>query len=71
MPRKVHVVGSDLPNHLDDVFWMLPFSSMKQLHIVQQEKSITDYEWQKLRDHTAEQRFPDAQAPLLQGRKIG
>jgi hypothetical protein len=27
---------------LDDVFWMLPFSSKKQAHIIRQENQITD-----------------------------
>jgi hypothetical protein len=34
---------------LDDVFWMLPFSSKKQAQIIRQENQITDLEWEKLR----------------------
>jgi hypothetical protein len=34
---------------LDDVFWMLPFSSKKQVQIIRQEKNVTDEEWTKRR----------------------
>jgi hypothetical protein len=30
---------------LEDVFWMLPFSSKKQAQIIRQENQITDEEW--------------------------
>jgi hypothetical protein len=43
---------------LDDVSWMLPFSSKKQPQIIWQEIQVTDEEWQNRRDLiTAEHRL--------------
>jgi hypothetical protein len=35
---------------LDDVLWMLPFSSKKQTQIIWQENQAAEEEWQKRRD---------------------
>ncbi len=56
-PRRLHVFGKGMLDTLDDVFWMLPFSSKKQSHIVRQENGLTDEDWLKRRDQiTAEHR---------------
>ncbi len=50
---------------LDDAFWMLPFSSKKQAHIVRQENGLTDDDWQKRRDQImAEHRHDGARDQL-------
>ena len=52
---------------LDDVSWMLPFSSKKQAQIILQENQITDEEWEKHRDLImAEHRFPKSKEQLEQ-----
>ena len=52
---------------LDDLFWMLPFSSKKQAQIIRQENNITDDTWQKRRDQImAEHRLPAAREQLEQ-----
>ena len=52
---------------LDDVFWMLPFSSKKQAQIIRQENGITEDTWQKRRDQImAEHRLPAAREQLEQ-----
>jgi hypothetical protein len=38
------VFGKGMLDTLDDVFWMLPFSSKKQAQIIRQENQITDEE---------------------------
>ncbi len=50
MTKKIHVFGKSMLNTLEDVFWMLPFSSKKQAQIIRQENNITDDTWQKRRD---------------------
>jgi methionine salvage enolase-phosphatase E1 len=56
---------------LDDVFWMLPFSSKKQAQIIRQENNISDEEWQKRRDLImAEHRLPTAKDQLVQQWKV-
>jgi hypothetical protein len=58
------------PGTLDDVFWMLPFSSKKQAQIIRQENQITDEEWEKRRDLImAEHRLPNSKEQLEQHRK--
>jgi hypothetical protein len=55
---------------LDDVFWMLPFSSKKQAQIIRQENGNTEDTWQKRRDQImAEHRFPAAREQLEQQRR--
>ena len=50
---------------LDDAFWMLPFSSKKQAHIIRQENGLTDDDWQKRRDQImAEHRLDGARDQL-------
>ena len=45
---KIHpVFGKGMLDTLDDVFWMLPFSSKKQAQIIRQENQIPDEDWQK------------------------
>ena len=55
---------------LDDVFWMLPFSSKKQAQIIRQENQIPDEDWQKYRKNIAsDHRLPDAREQLMQSWK--
>ena len=64
-PRRLHVFGKGMLDTLDDVFWMLPFSSKKQSHIVRQENGLTDEDWLKRRDQiTAEHRLEGARDQL-------
>jgi hypothetical protein len=64
-PRRLHVFGKGMLDTLDDVFWMLPFSSKKQSHIVRQENGLTDEDWLKRRDLiTAEHRIEGARDQL-------
>ncbi len=52
---------------LDDVFWMLQFSSKKQAQIIGQETQITDEEWEKRRYLImAEHRLPNSKEQLEQ-----
>ncbi len=52
---------------LDDIFWMLPFSSKKQAQIFRQEKQITDEEWETRRELImAERRLPNSKEQLEQ-----
>ncbi len=52
---------------LDDVFWMLPFSSKKQAQIIRQENQITDKKWGKRRNLImAEHRLPNSKEQLEQ-----
>ncbi len=52
---------------LDDVFWMLPFSSKKQEQIIRQENQITDQEWGTRREPImAEHRLPNSKEQLEQ-----
>ena len=61
----MHVFGKGMLDTLDDVFWMLPFSSKKQSHIVRQENGLTDEDWLKRRDQiTAEHRLEGAREQL-------
>jgi hypothetical protein len=54
------VSGKGMLDTLDDVFWMLPFSSKEQAQIIRQENQITDEEWGKRRDLImAEHRLPN------------
>ena len=54
-------------DNLDDVFWMLPFSSKKQAQIIQQQNQISDEEWEKRRDLImAEHRLPNSMEQLEQ-----
>ena len=61
------MIGKGLLDTLDDVFWMLPFSSKKQGQIIRQENQITDLEWEKRRDLImAEHRLPNSKEQLEQ-----
>ena len=61
----MHVFGKGMLDTLDDVFWMLPFSSKKQADIVRQENNLTDEDWLKRRDQiTAEHRLEGARDQL-------
>ncbi len=52
---------------LDDVFWLLPFSSKKQAQILRQENQITDEEWEKRRELImAEHNLPNSKEQLKQ-----
>ncbi len=42
--KQLHVFGKGMLDTLDDVFWMLPFSSKEQAQIIRQENQITDEE---------------------------
>jgi len=44
------VFGKGMLDTLDDVFWMLPFSSKEQAQIIRQENQITDKGWEKRRE---------------------
>ena len=55
---------------LDDVFWMLPFSSKKQAQIIRQGNQITHEEWGKRRELImAEHRLPNSKEQLEQNWK--
>jgi hypothetical protein len=57
---------------LDDIFWMLPFSSKKQAQIIWQENNITHDTWQKRRDRImADHRLPAAKNSLSSSGKHG
>ncbi len=69
--KQLHVFGKGMLDTLDDVFWMLPFSSMKQAQIIRQENQITDEEWEKLRELImAEHRLPNSKEQLEQRWKV-
>jgi hypothetical protein len=52
---------------LDDVFWMLPFSSKMQAQIIRQENQITVEEWENPRYLImAEHRLPNSKEQLKQ-----
>mmetsp|Transcript_60150 Transcript_60150/g.125844 ORF Transcript_60150/g.125844 Transcript_60150/m.125844 type:complete len:89 (+) Transcript_60150:462-728(+) len=52
---------------LDDVFWMLPFSSRKQSDLIRQENNISSDIWVTRREQIcAEHRLPDARTQLQQ-----
>jgi hypothetical protein len=54
-----------MPDTLNDVFWMLTFSSKKQAQTIQQEDQVTDEEMQSHRDLiTAEHRLPPQENSL-------
>jgi hypothetical protein len=59
------VFGKGTLDTLDDILWMLPFSSKKQAQIIRQENQITDLEWEKRRDLImAEHRLPNSKEQL-------
>jgi hypothetical protein len=61
------VFDKGLLDTLDDVFWMLPFSSKKQAQIIRQENQIADLQLGKRRDLImAEHRLPNAKEQLEQ-----
>jgi methionine salvage enolase-phosphatase E1 len=65
--KKMHVFGKGMLDTLDDVFWMLPFSSKKQAQIIRQENNMLDDVWEKRRDKImAEHRLPHAREQLAQ-----
>ncbi len=58
---------------LDDVFWMLPFSSKTQAQIIRQENGITDDTWQKRREQIMSEhrdKLPAAREQLEQQWKL-
>ena len=68
--KTLAVFGRGLLDTLDDAFWMLPFSSKKQAHLIRQEMSIPDEDWQRRRDLiSAEHRHADARKQLTDGWK--
>ena len=63
--KKMHVFGKGMLDTLDDVFWMLPFSSKKQAEIIRQENNMLNELWEKRRDKImAEHRLPHAREQL-------
>ena len=63
--KKMHIFGKGMLDTLDDVFWMLPFSSKKQAQIIRQDNDIMDDVWEKRRDKImAEHRLPQAREQL-------
>ena len=48
--KTLHIFDRELLDLLDDIFWMLPVFSKKQLQIIRQEKHMTNEEWQRCRD---------------------
>ncbi len=59
--------GKGTLDTLDDVSWMLPFSSKKQAQIIRHENQITDSEWIKRRYIIlAEHRLPNSKVKLEQ-----
>ena len=63
--KTIQVFGRGLLDTLDDVFWMLPFSSKKQANIIRQENGILDETWQARRDLIAkEHKHADARKQL-------
>jgi hypothetical protein len=68
--KQLPVFSKGMLDTLDDVFWMLPFSSKKQAQIIRQENQITDLQWEKRRDLImAEHRLPNSKEQLEQHRK--
>ena len=64
------VFGRGLLDTLDDVFWMLPFSSKKQADLVRQENDIADDIWERRRKLIfAENRTDEAREHLTNGFK--
>ncbi len=62
---SVPVFGKGLLDLLDDVFWMLPFSSVRQAKRVRTENSITEDVWNTCRAAVAaDYRLPNASADL-------
>ena len=61
----VPVFGRGLLDLIDEVFWMLPFSSARQAKRVRQENHITDEVWNARRKMIRdEHRLPKARAEL-------
>jgi hypothetical protein len=59
------VFGKGLPDLLDDVFCMLPFSSIRQAEYVRTENSITEDLWNtSILAVAAEHSLPNARADL-------
>ncbi len=64
--QQVHVFGKGIFDTLDDVFWMLPFSSKKQAQILRQENQITDEDGKNVDLIIAEHRLPNSKEQLKQ-----
>jgi hypothetical protein len=66
------VFGKGMLDTLDNVFWMLPFSSKKQAQIIRQENQITDEEWGKRREliMAEHRRLPNSKEQLEQHWKV-
>jgi hypothetical protein len=63
----VFVFGKGLLDLLDDVFWMLPFSSVRQAKRIRTENNITEDVWNnRILAVAAEHRLPNARAELEQ-----
>ena len=63
--KTIQVFGRGLLDTLDDVFWMLPFSSKKQANIIRQENGILYETWQARRDLISkEHKHADARKQL-------
>ena len=61
----VPVFGKGMLDLIDEVFWMLPFSSARQAKRVRQENNITDDVWNARRKMIRdEHRLPKARAEL-------
>ncbi len=59
--------GKGMLDTLDDVSWMLPFSSKKQAQNIRKENQTTDEEWEKRRELImAEHRLPNSKEQLEQ-----
>ena len=68
--KTLYVFGRGLLDTLDDVFWMLPFSSKKQADLVRQENDIADDIWERRRQLIfAENRTDEAREHLTNGFK--
>ncbi len=50
-----HVFGKGFLDTIDDVFWMLPFSSVRQAQLVCQDHNISMEDWNRRREKIMEE----------------
>ena len=57
---KLPVFGNGFLDTIDDVFWMLPFSSVRQAQLVCQDRNITVDDWTERRERLVQEHRRDA-----------
>ncbi len=57
--NSVYVFGNGMLDTIDNVFWMLPFSSIRQSNLVRQDNCIRAEEWNCRRRVIAAEHRPD------------